>query len=208
MTTAKRGGATKTAFLSEYRGGCRGCRGLRFIAPYARVKRLTGRGCNPCNRPVGYPNNEPQRAADQAPVSTPDQEIRRPAIMLDAARQRSARAAGHRPGQTVALADVLDDAPVAAARARFEEFVAALGLHRARQLLAVMYAGRGDGSPRDVLRADSVYDDFTAAEIVADQLAGKVPLIDYLLAGLTRCRRYLKMPRPSKRAARTNEEHR
>ena len=84
-----------------------------------------------------------------------------------------------------------DHLPVDQATSRFVQYVESLGTTRARQLLAVMYAGRGDGQKCDVAHADRVYGHYQSARACAEQMAAKWSLVAYLQRGMTAVRPYL-----------------
>lgn len=76
--------------------------------------------------------------------------------------------------------------PIADARRRIVEYVTALSLADARQLLAVMYVGRGDFDPWDVADAEERFSHFEQARWVSHQMVGKTQLAEYLEQGLAR----------------------
>ena len=77
-----------------------------------------------------------------------------------------------------------DYAAVQAAEARFTDYVAGLRLGHARQLLTLMYIGRGDYTPRTILAANRALSHFPTAAVIAEQMAGKIPLVEYLERGI------------------------
>jgi hypothetical protein len=76
----------------------------------------------------------------------------------------------------------------------FREFIKRLDPHRAEDLIAVMYLGRGDCRTFAAMRR--VVAGWSADQnALAGQMSGKAPLVKYLLEGLAKLRSDITRPR-------------